>query len=54
MRGLVTRCLVKEAAERPSPDQVLIALSTLLDAHYGEEWLPADFAELIKASRREH
>ncbi|XVQ14375.1 serine/threonine-protein kinase [Spirillospora sp. CA-255316] len=47
MRGLVTRCLSKEAGERPSPEQVLTALSTLLDAHYGEEWLPADVATLI-------
>ncbi|MBT2214167.1 serine/threonine-protein kinase [Actinomadura sp. NEAU-AAG7] len=47
MRGLVTRCLVKEARERPSPEQVLVALSTLLDAHYGEEWLPSDVEQLI-------
>ncbi|QXJ26028.1 hypothetical protein AGRA3207_007614 [Actinomadura graeca] len=28
--GLVTTCLVKDPADRPSPDQVLIALSTLI------------------------
>ncbi|MFF5261594.1 serine/threonine-protein kinase [Actinomadura viridis] len=47
LRGLVTRCLSKEASDRPSPEQVLTALSTLLDAHYGEEWLPAEVAHLI-------
>ncbi len=52
MRGLVTRCLVKEPVERPSPEQVLVALSTLLDAHYGEEWLPSDVAELIGVQER--
>ncbi|MDL4770607.1 MULTISPECIES: serine/threonine-protein kinase [Thermomonosporaceae] len=49
LRGLVTRCLLKEPQERPSPEQVLTALSTLLDAHYGEEWLPADVEALIGA-----
>ncbi|WP_242888041.1 serine/threonine-protein kinase [Actinomadura litoris] len=52
MRGLVTRCLVKEARERPSPEQVLVALSTLLDAHYGEEWLPSDVERLIGVQER--
>ncbi|HEY8478580.1 MAG TPA: serine/threonine-protein kinase [Spirillospora sp.] len=52
MRGLVTRCLVKDPAERPTPQQVLVALSTLLDAHYGEEWPPADVEQLIGAQER--
>jgi serine/threonine protein kinase len=52
MRGLVTRCLVKEPAERPSPEQVLVALSTLLDAHYGEEWPPVDVEQLIGVQER--
>ena len=47
LRGLVTRCLSKEADDRPSPEQVLTALSTLLDAHYGEEWLPPNVSSLI-------
>ncbi|MFC6882419.1 MULTISPECIES: serine/threonine-protein kinase [Actinomadura] len=49
LRGLVTRCLLKEPEERPSPEQVLTALSTLLDAHYGEEWLLPDVEALIGA-----
>ncbi|WP_279498671.1 serine/threonine-protein kinase [Actinomadura rubrisoli] len=52
MRGVVTRCLVKEPEERPSPAQVLTALSTLLDAHYSEEWPPADVGELIGVQER--
>lgn len=52
MRGLVTRCLVKDPAERPTPEQVLIALSTLLDAHYGEEWPPVDVEQLIDVQER--
>ncbi|WP_165495051.1 serine/threonine-protein kinase [Actinomadura roseirufa] len=52
MRGLVTRCLVKEPGERPSPEQALTALSTLLDAHYGEEWLPTDVEDLIGTRER--
>lgn len=52
MRGLVTRCLLKEPEERPTPEQVLVALSTLLDAHYGEEWPPADVAQLIGVQER--
>ncbi|MFI0412284.1 serine/threonine-protein kinase [Actinomadura sp. 3N508] len=52
MRGLVTRCLLKDPAERPSPEQVLVALSTLLDAHYGEEWPPADVEQLIGVQER--
>ncbi|SPT59544.1 serine/threonine-protein kinase [Actinomadura madurae] len=52
MRGLVTRCLVKDPGERPTPEQVLIALSTLLDAHYGEEWPPVDVEALIDVQER--
>ncbi|WP_242619239.1 serine/threonine-protein kinase [Actinomadura fibrosa] len=52
MRGLVTRCLVKEPQERPSPEQVLTALTTLLDAHYGDEWPPTDVEELIGVQER--
>jgi hypothetical protein len=47
MRGLVTRFLVKEDGDRPTPDQSLVALSTLLDAHYGDEWPPVDVEQLI-------
>ncbi|GLW66537.1 hypothetical protein Arub01_47810 [Actinomadura rubrobrunea] len=52
LRGLVTLCLAKAPGERPTPEQVLTALSTLLDAHYGEEWPPADVEELIGAQER--
>ncbi|GAA4237705.1 hypothetical protein GCM10022254_50610 [Actinomadura meridiana] len=52
MRGLVTRCLVRDPDERPSPQQVLVALSTLLDAHYGEEWPPVDVEQLIGVQER--
>jgi hypothetical protein len=52
MRGLVTRCLVKEPRERPTPEQILVALSTLLDAHYGEEWPPVDVEQLIGVQER--
>lgn len=52
LRGLVVRCLVKDPGERPSPEQVLVALSTLLDAHYGEEWPPVDIEQLIGAHER--
>ncbi|GAA4071302.1 serine/threonine-protein kinase [Actinomadura miaoliensis] len=52
LRGLVTLCLAKAPEERPTPEQVLTALSTLLDAHYGEEWLPSAVGELIGAQER--
>ncbi|MFA1544196.1 serine/threonine-protein kinase [Actinomadura monticuli] len=52
MRGLVTRCLVKDPGERPTPEQILVALSTLLDAHYGEEWPPVDVEQLIGVQER--
>ncbi|MEV5828285.1 serine/threonine-protein kinase [Spirillospora sp. NPDC052242] len=52
MRGVVTRCLSKLPDDRPSPDQVLTAFSTLLDAHYGVEWLPSGVEELIGATEQ--
>ncbi|TDE35876.1 serine/threonine-protein kinase [Actinomadura sp. 6K520] len=52
MRGLMTRCLLKDPRERPTPQQILVALSTLLDAHYGEEWPPADVEQLIGVQER--
>ncbi|MFD0903226.1 serine/threonine-protein kinase [Actinomadura sediminis] len=50
MWGVVTRCLSKMPEDRPSPDQVLTAFSTLLDAHYGVEWLPSGVEQLIGAN----
>ncbi|MBO2462769.1 serine/threonine-protein kinase [Actinomadura violacea] len=47
MRGLVTRCLVKDPEERPTPEQVLTALSTLLDAVYGDEELVEGIVDLM-------
>ncbi|MGI5320789.1 serine/threonine-protein kinase [Actinomadura nitritigenes] len=52
MRGLVTRCLVKDPEERPSPEQVLTALSTLLDAVYGEDELTDGIGDLIDVQER--
>lgn len=52
MLGLVTRCLEKDPGERPTPEQILVALSTLLDAHYGEEWPPLDVEQLIDVRER--
>ena len=52
MLGLVTRCLTKDPGERPTPEQILVALSTLLDAHYGEEWPPLDVEQLIDVQER--
>lgn len=52
MRGLVTRCLVKDPEERPSPEQVLTALSTLLDAVYGLDEFPDNIGELIEVRER--